>query len=157
MTIFELTQADTVYFSDNFEDTYGIGSVYEADIYFANRLNSDEWLDASLPDKHKSLHEANDILELLVYDDEAIVLNDYTNIRRAAYEIAISLIKQQTVNEEIKSTRLQKVKFGLVETEYNDKLITNQNIMQGVISAKAWLFLKPYLSDCQSVTLTRSN
>lgn len=157
MTIFNLEQADTVFFSDTFEDSFGVGSIYEADIYFANRLNSDEWSNASVKLKNAAMYEANDVIESLAFDEQKYPniranLNNYENIRKGTYEIAISFIKNKTIEKEMAAQTIKSTRFANTQVDYVDRIV-GLNTRLGIISAKAWFYLQPYLEDYQSVTL----
>ena len=157
MTIFNLEQADTCYFSDTFEDSFGVGSIYDADIYFANRMNSDEWSNASDKLKNAAMFEANDIISLLSFDEQRHPnirsnLNSYENIRKGTYEIAIAFVKGKTIEKEMAAQNVKSSRFANTQVDYVDRIV-GLNTRLGIISAKAWFYLQPYLEDYQSVTL----
>lgn len=153
------------------------GSVYDANIYFANRLKSDNWTNAKDNDKLLALLEATERLENLRFDGQKAVSTqtlqfprkylidaeelEYleettvpTNIIKACYEEALSILSDDDPELAMKNLRLKRGKFGPAEDEYFD-IGLQSNVLAGILSIRAWRLLLPYFKDGQEVTLIR--
>jgi len=76
-------------------------------------------------------------------------------IRLAAYEIAYELLDGKDPELELENLGIESQTFGQVKTTFNRDQLPIEHLINGVPSAKAWRWLKPYLRDGGSVVLSR--
>lgn len=141
-------------------------TVTEADTYFESRLHSGTWIDASTADKTKALAMATQQIDHL---DFAIAKNDEDQelefprgddtvvpeaIKKATYEIAIELLDDNLPDELLADSVIKQDNFANVRTTY-DRRATPEHIVNGVVSATAWRFLRPYLEEPGNIKLHR--
>lgn len=132
-------------------------SVANGNLYFANRLWSDKWENASIDDRGKALDEAEDLILTLPYDTELVPdLDDLpVAVQNAAYEQALALLSGKSIDLEIKASKIIRDKWSTIESEYRKDSLILTNLLYGILSVKAWLLLQPYLINSQEITLSR--
>jgi hypothetical protein len=151
----------------DWEDITNIySSVVDADAYFATRLWTEAWDEATHETKlkaltmatakidnlsfHGSKTDADQVLEFPRNDGEEIP----TAIRRACCLIALALLDGKNPEEEYNTLRTKIAKFGPLNTEQDTTQIP-AHIANGIPSVEAWHLLMPYLRDNRSITLSR--
>ncbi len=171
-TVVPANQATTV--------TY-YGSVVEADLYFSQKLNTALWVNSLQPDKVKALKMATDAIDRLNYAgdklDPAQLLqfprrNDYVNsdstitstldanvpqdILSATYIIAYKFLDGWDADLEIDNLSTIQHKMNSSLSSYDRSRIPDY-IRAGIPSASAWAYLRPYLRDPLTLTLSRTS
>lgn len=156
-------------------------SVDDADAYFATRLNSDDWLNASLSEKTASLIEATRAINRLSYvgvkcdTAQANEFPRYTDYRLvvdcrtldtppappvpdeiliACCEEAIVRLGGIDMEMEIEGTSMQDAAFAGVKATYTSTSV-RPNIQNGIASYVAWTYLQIWLSDTAEINLSR--
>jgi len=76
-------------------------------------------------------------------------------IRKATYEIAHSLLDGKDPELELENLGIVSQGFGSVRTTYNRSQIPIEHIINGIPSAQAWRFLRPFLRDDEAIKLAR--
>lgn len=77
------------------------------------------------------------------------------DIRRAAYEIAHSLLDNKDVEMELEALSVKTANYSGVRTEYERSQVPIEHIVNMVPSALAFRLLKPYLRDDDAIALSR--
>jgi hypothetical protein len=154
-------------------------TLVEAEAYFAARLNSGAWEDASADDKQRSLYTATRALEGLRF---AGVKSDYYNhtvlgqsfvaqplefprngltvipegIKNACCECAVAFLDGVDPEQEIRRQRVQSQGFASVRQSYYNVSV-DPWVLAGVPSFAAWQFLLPYLADPREISRIRTS
>lgn len=137
-----------------------------ASAYFANRLNTEAWDNASGTNRSKALAMATDAIDRLNFLGEKTVSNQAnqfprnddtvvpTDIKEACAEIAIRLL--DGVDPELEYENLHMVSQGYanVKSTY-DRSSPLEHIVAGIVSITAWRKLKPYIRDVRSIAVVR--
>jgi hypothetical protein len=139
---------------------------YDADTYFLTRFPSDEWDNASDENKTKALAHATRLIDTLNFigdkHDETQV-NEFPRgedtvvpeaIANATCEIAVALISGRDIEYEqenlaAKVMSLDNNRLG------SDSSAVDLPKVHGIPSRLAWDFLRPFLRDGQSFTISR--
>lgn len=153
--------------------------IAEANIYFANRLRSQSWTNASVNDKTIALRQATRLIDRLnfagekaneeqilqfprknvfqITEEEIETTQDYlipTDIKCACYEIAIRLLEGYDPDMQVEAVRIVNHRMGQAGTQYDPKF-TQEHIVAGIPSATAWSYLKPYLRSSANIQVMR--
>jgi hypothetical protein len=144
------------------------GTVGGGDTFFGQRLNGDDWLQASDNNKQKALNMATQAIDRLSFrgaktdteqDLEFPRGGDTTtpaSIEQATYLIAIKFLQGNDPDLDIQQTLLERQRFGTnVEQQFLQNRNTPQHILVGIPSVEAWRLLVPYFRDFETVTLVR--
>jgi len=75
----------------------------------------------------------------------------------AAYEIAYALLDGVDPEAELSNLRVKQNVYAAVRTTYADGYESVEHILNGVPSATAWRWLKPFLDDDNSIHIRRVN
>lgn len=138
----------------------------EAETYFDTRLNTSAWDDATDAEKIAALTQASRQIDNLNYkgtkysatqDLEFPRGTDTTvpdQIRWAACEIALQLLNDVDIEYEVGSLRAETQVYEGVRESYH-RGVMPEHLLAGIISVKAWLYLKPYLRDGKSFSFKR--
>lgn len=141
-------------------------TVVEAGTYFANRLHTEAWDQATAVDQAKALIMASDAIDRLNFngsktdddqerqfprDDDVDVPND---IKIACMECAIAFLDGVSPELEYENLDLTSQGYSSVRSTYNHGS-PQPHIVAGIPSATAWRYLKPYLRDWTRVRLSR--
>lgn len=139
-------------------------TVTDADTYFSERINIAPWTDASSSDKLKALQSATMIINDLKFIGEKLdtnQLNEFprygqdsgipTAIKEATCEIALQLLNDVDIEQEINALGSQGDSYGNLRTSNIRTPLPHQR--NGVPSAKAWMKLLPYLYDSSIIKL----
>ncbi len=152
-------------------------TVEEADEYFATRLNSEDWEDATDTEKLNSLYEATRAINLLRFKGvkyistqenawprlidtthSSVVSSDGPDIPDwlvdATCEIAINLLDGTDMEQEAENLLANNQSYATVSTSYNPDLV-QEHLRAGIPSIKAWNLLRPYLANVRSIRLSR--
>lgn len=150
-----------------------------ADQYFYNRLNSDVWLNASELDKTAALMQSTRAIDNLnflgvkfdasqslafprwqpdLYSDANSPVTPVIpqDILIACCENAIVLLDGFDFEIEMAGLNNNAVIFAGVRETY-DRQLAVSHLRHGIASALAWTYLKPWLNDTLSFTLSRVN
>lgn len=117
------------------------------------KLRTDAWDVSPVQLREKALAEALSIIGNLKL---TITLEDPypTNIKKAIFEIAYSLLDGEDPDQEVKNLAALGLSNTSVRNIY-DRRFALPHIRHGVPSARAWVYLKPYLADPRNLTLER--
>jgi len=141
-------------------------TIDDANNYFAGRLNTEDWDEATSVNQDKALIQSTRIIDRLNIlgikastsqtlqfprDSDTTVPQD---IKDATCEIALALL--QGIDPELEFENLDVVSqgFGAVKNTYG-RATTKEHISAGVPSSVAWRYLKPYLRDVRTITIAR--
>jgi hypothetical protein len=147
----------------------------EANAYFLERLKSDAWDSTSDTNKTKALIMASRAIDRLNFtgdrveggtvefprsytvDDETIEETEVPdNIKWAECEIALCLLDDYDVNLEFDNANTEQSTFGNLTMRSNVSFVP-QHLANGIVSATAWQYLKPYLRDPRAIAINRVN
>jgi len=128
----------------------------EAQTYFNNILNTDNWDDATEGDKIKALVMATKAIDRLNFLGKKTVstqsfqfprYNDTSvpqDIKDAVCEEALVLVGGADITMEKEAARMTGQGFGSVRTAFDVELVT-LHLSAGLVSAVAFNIIKPYL------------
>ena len=134
--------------------------------YFATRLNSNAWDEASETDRTAARTQATNMIDALAYrgertdasqdnqfprDEDASVP---TNIEYATYELSLWLLDDGDPQFEEENLRVISQGYGNVRSTYDTNPPADY-VIAGIYSVQAWRFLVPYLRDPQEIRLKR--
>lgn len=141
-------------------------SIAAADAYFATRVHTDAWDDATVAEKTKALAHATSIIDQLNFqgckteDDQAneFPREDETevhaSIRYACAEIAKALLDDVDPEAESSDIGIMNQGYSSVRSSYNTDM-AKEHILAGVPSSTAWRYLKPFLRDGMTFKVSR--
>jgi hypothetical protein len=144
------------------------GTILDASSYFSTRLNSTAWLDATNSDRIAALTEATRLIDNLNFKGEKADSDQYlefprdddtlvpTNVKFAAYELAWKLLDGSDPDYEMEMLRSESEQYGGVRETYQ-RGVFPEWIAAGIVSARAWQLLKPYLRDPRILTISRES
>lgn len=145
---------------------YYYGTVDDGDLYFAQRLRSDKWENATDPDKEKALFQATGLIDKLAYRGNKTVSTQPLQFPRggdtsppgvivqATYLVAIKLLGNFDADKELAQMSQTRSRFG-PSVEIEKLPVPSVHIMAGIPSIEAWRLLYPYLLDVSSVKLIK--
>lgn len=150
----------------------------EAEGFANERLNTDAWDDAVITDgstaglpgsqTYKSIAMATNIIDRLNYlGQKASVLQENqfprntdtvipTDIKKATFEIALSLLDGKDPEMEIDNLRIASQGYANVRSTFIKDSIP-EYIVAGVPSSTAWMYLRPYLRSPYNFEIARIN
>lgn len=143
-------------------------SISAATDYFANRLNTDPWDDASEIDAEKALNMATDAIDRLNFLGEktdSSQENQFprsgdvtvpTDIQEACAEIALRLLDGVDPELEFENLTMVSQGYANVRSTY-DRSSPLEHIVAGIPSITAWRKIKPYLRDARGIGVNRVN
>lgn len=142
-------------------------TISDADTYFATRLDTDVWDDASDDDKTAALTQATRAIDRLNYrgkknsesqdnqfpryDDSEVPVE----VEYACCELALAFLDGVDQEHEFDNLRVQAQQMDIVKSTYTDEVPIH--IVAGIPSIEAWRFLLPYIRDFNSPRLRRAN
>jgi hypothetical protein len=141
------------------------GSVYDADIYFDEKLENDLWT-TSEKTKRTALLEATRLIERLPFKGTKTDSGQSLEFPRggdtavpdeivwASFEIAYQLLDGITADALLRSAKVTQNQYANVSTHY-DPRYTPEHVSVGIPSAMAWTWLKPYIRDTRDLTFKR--
>lgn len=142
------------------------GTLEDADVYFDNRLRSQAWKRATYQNRRAALFEASESIDRLDYKGtptfpqqrQAFPRNGDTeapyDVVKACYEIALKLLEGFDPEQEVRNLAAQSQGFSTVRNTY-DRTFVLDHLRAGIISSKAWDWLKKYLNDDRAIKLCR--
>lgn len=161
---FDVTQSSIIgTVSTNF-----YGTVLAATSYFTNRTNSTAWTDATNAQRVTALIEATQLIDNLNFKDDKTVSTQYlefprggdtvvpTNIQNASYELALRILDGFDPDNEMESLRSSSQSYDGIRESYHSGVFPEWT-MAGIISARAWRLLKPFLRDPRILTISRES
>jgi len=140
----------------------------DADTYFDEQLFTDAWDDTSESsgDRNRALIQATKIIDRLNFagdktsetqENEFPREEDTTvplDIQYACAEIAIKLLDGINPDMEVENLGLVSQGISTVKTTY-DRSFVLEYMREGIPSAQAWSYLKPYLIDPNTIDVNR--
>ena len=143
-------------------------TIVEANTYFETRLNAEAWDEASSVDRTKALAMSTRIIDQFNYlgsktDDSQT--NQFprggeadvpTPILNACAEIALNLLDGVEPDLELENVGVVHQGVSSAKTTY-DRSFVAEHLANGVPSATAWQFMKPYMVDVNSISISRVN
>ena len=139
-------------------------TIADADTYFSTKLNTTPWDNATDANKTKALTMATDAIDRINFigsmtdedqDNQFPRGGDTTvptDIQYACAEEALALLDGKNPEMEYENLRLESQEYAKTKSKYRDY---PHNIIAGIMSAKAWRYLLPYIRDDQEVTISR--
>jgi hypothetical protein len=136
--------------------------------YFSTRLHSSLWFNSSTDDQTSTLTQADRIIDSFNYiskKSDPLQSNEWpriickvsqtpNEILYAKYEIAFALLSGIDPENELRSLRVTSRGYSSVRTTYSAADIP-ENIVNGVPSALAWLYLKPFFKTSGTIKIRR--
>ena len=137
-------------------------TLVDADAYFLNRLHVSSWTTASDADKVKGLAEASSRIDRLKFKGDKVDVDQVLefpryygdesdgtetipdDIKNASYEIALALLDGVDLEIEAANLAVTNQAFASVRTSY-DREDVPPYLANGIPSAYAWQYLKPFL------------
>lgn len=156
----------------------------EAQEYFANRLHSGLWDTSPVSERNKALAEATVAIDTIRYagvrasvyatiqaggDDDAILaaIADQVlefprgsdtvvpqAIKDACCEEAFSRLDGKNPDEELEDLAVVSQGYSSVRTTY-DRTFAQEHLNAGIVSPRAWRFLKPFIVEVRDVQIHR--
>ncbi len=143
-------------------------SVSDADVYFSGRLDHDIWDAASPDDKLRALITATRLIDRLNFSGDKSVSTqdlefprgtdtDYPkSIKIATCESAFCLLDGVDVDVEARSISGIDYQMSMIRKR-SDVNVVNEWTIHGIPSGIAWGYIRPFLRDPGSVTVSRVN
>jgi len=143
-------------------------TIADANAYFDDRLNSEDWDYAELEDRRKSLAMAGRLIDRLNYlGDKTDDSQEHefprggdtstpTEITWACCEIAIKILDGMDSDMEVDALGRTKAEFTSIKNTYNANIVREHKAL-GMLSSLAWDYLRPYLRDVNSLALVRQS
>lgn len=153
-----------------FTVTIPFSTTADGDAYFAARLYSNAWINASTQDKNTALIQATNIINRFAYlgfKTDPAQLNEWprlgitwncqildsstipTDIIIAQFEIAIAILGGIDIEKEIRNLKIVSRGFASVRATYDTHGVP-EYLLRGVPSATAWDYLSPYINRTRS-------
>jgi hypothetical protein len=161
------------------------GTVSAGNAFFAERLHSTTWTEATATEREIALKEATVIIDRLNFkgDKHAVALlsDDATDteiraanvsqelefprdddtavpteITQACYLIAYALLDGVDPELETRNLAITSHRYSSVATAYNRDMVPLEHVVNGVPSVSAWNLLRPFLRDTTGVKLVRT-
>jgi len=142
--------------------------IVDAQLYFDDRLNTDEWDYADDEKKLKALKMATLAIDRLNFRGEmADEAQEHqfprgtdttvpTDITNACCEIALKLLEDIDPDMEYSDLTINHHQFSFVRNT-QDRSFAQPHVVAGIPSPTAWKMLLPYLRDAGSVSIIRGN
>lgn len=138
------------------------GSVVEADRYFAKRLNTLDWDDATNNEKLLSVLAATELVEQFNYTGKKYVSTQElefprdTNgipepIKVAVYLIAQKIVGGWDIDDDANANRVLSSRYDVIHAVYRDVSLEHA----GIPSKMAWYILKQYLHKQDQVRIQK--
>lgn len=173
MPTYNAAAVDTFYLVDFAEGSGGIkftyyGNLNEASGFFAQRLYNRPWTKSNRRQQEAALSEATQLINNLNYwgdktdedQDNQFPRNGSTtvpvDVRRATYEIALTLLDGFDVEKEIKGLAIVGEGYSSARIQY-DRTAPQEHIRNGIPSFRAWQLLITYLADPHTLSMVRVN
>lgn len=146
------------------DDYYG--TLTNAAEYFASRLNSSAWDDATEVDRLKALKTATRAIDLLNFAGDKAEDDQYLQFPRgsdtvvppdiviACYEEALKLLDGADPDTEIANLGTISQGFSSVRKTY-DRTVAVEHVRAGIVSPLAWSRLRPFLRDPNEIKISR--
>ena len=143
------------------------GDMAEAMSYFAKRLHSQSWDDATSAERESALIQATRIIDAFAFKCDKTVSTQALefprgtdtevpdDIKIAAFEIAINILDGRDPELELENLAVSSEGFSSVRTTYNRNQVPVEHLVNGVPSATAWRFIRPYLRDSREIKTSR--
>ena len=144
-------------------------TIAEATTYFAGRLYTDVWDDASDTDRQKALTMAARAIDRLNFHGQKTDINQVlqfprlndtvvpSDIMDANAEEALSLLDGKDPECERESLGILETAIGPVKAKFDRQTARPINILHGIMSATAWSYLLPYLRDPLTLRMSRTS
>lgn len=116
-----------------------------------DRFPSHSWDNASERDKSKALGRATTLIRNLHFNDAFDATSDA--VVAACFELAYELLDGADPQKELDSAYQSVSAFDAIKVGKKD--IIHPRILHGIVSQQAWIYLRPYLIDPNTVKLSR--
>jgi hypothetical protein len=142
------------------------GTINEADRYFSAMLHGELWSKTTYDRKRRSLITATQKINTLRFagvKTEEDQLLEFPrggetevplSIKKACFEIALSLLKGISSETEYDNLFVRSRKFGQIQTDYDNSGVPEYKV-SGIPSLTAWNYLYPYLKPALDLRLRR--
>lgn len=142
------------------------GDIATADNYFEWRLGSEWWFQSTIKDRTRALIMATQAIERLNFagdkadPKQALQFprgNDTQvpeDIECATFECALKYLCGVTIDDEIRSLGVDNVQIAGARSSMNDMFVP-EHLRAGIVSAEAWMYLRPYLRDPHCFSVSR--
>lgn len=133
-------------------------SLADAQTFFDDELETTYWDRASNATRTKALETATKMMDSLNFKD-IYIFTDKTDVTIPDdFKIANALIAQALLQgidpeEEIDKLKLEGENIQGVNKSYKETI--QEHTIEGIVSARAWRLLKPYLKDGKSISFER--
>lgn len=139
-----------------------------AQSYFDGRLGTYAWDTASATDQDKALAQATTLIEQLNFAGSVTTPGQSLQfprggdtqipqaIKNACTEIALKLLDDVDVNEQMDNVATQRTNISSIHTIRDTNFITEWTLAN-IPSPIAWNMLKPFLLDPLALTICRDN
>jgi len=143
------------------------GSLAEADLYMASRLGTDWWTQTTVSDRNAAMVMATRAIERLNFaGDKTVSTQDLqfprgndttvpTDIVCATYECALKYVQGLDIDDEIRSFGVGDASISGMRSSVNSAYVP-EHLRAGIVSAEAWMYLRPYLRDPYQFSLSRA-
>lgn len=161
-----LTQEEIDELTASVEAQQSYLNVAQAQDYFDNRLYTGTWDNATSADRLKALKMATRDIDRLNYKSSKTDENQVLEFPRggstevpqailnACCELALKYLDGVDPDEEQDKLSVTSQGFASARSTY-DRATVPEHLRAGIVSAKAWAELKPYLADVQTVNFSR--
>lgn len=139
-----------------------------ADAYFANRLNTDAWDNATEANQDKALAQATAAFERLSYRGEKTSSTQTYQFPRgrdteipsdckdAVCEEALNLLDGADIQFEYENLFMRSEGFANVRSSHDTGQL-REHIAAGITSITAWRLILPYLRDTREIRVERAS
>lgn len=140
----------------------------EAVEYFSHRLNSCAWDNATLDQQDASLLQATEIVDQLPLTGYKATKEQELrfpragqttvpqDVKNACCDIALALLDGRDPEEDFMELSRSGERYASLRTQ-RDTLMTEDHIVAGMPSARAYRYLAKYIRAYQSITLRRTS
>lgn len=144
------------------------GTLTDAEAYFSRRLHVFAWDEAVISDREKAMYMATRAINRLNFAGEVAVAGQELQFPRgddtevpadiceACYEEVLLLLDGLDADEESSAIGVVSEALSGVRTTY-DVHRAPEHVVAGILSAKAWKLLRPYLRDDRTISLSRGS
>ena len=128
------------------------GTVEGGDAFFAQRLNSWEWQNATDSDKAKALNQAAELIDQFQYVEFETVPETFAT---AAYLIAKALMSGRDPELDLEHLATSSESYGAVRTSYDREGTLQEHLAHLIPSPQAFNLLRPWFSEAKVFKIKR--
>lgn len=142
-------------------------SVSEGEAYFATKLHVQAWTDSTIDEKNRAIYEGTRLIDYLCFSGDKTDADQFLEfprngdtdipeaIKTACLEIALALLDGVDPDLELENLAIQDHGIGSVRSSFSRRQAPQEHMVNGIPSAAAWKFLKPFLRDGDHLRLER--